>query len=106
MKIKYFADDGTEFDNNEECLAYENKNALINHIKENITTSYSAVLDTNVIQYEDVEKYIIDNYNYLWGILYSMNRLGASKIGNPNIPTIFSPDVVGIRDNTMNSSEC
>lgn len=71
MKIIFESEDGTKFESEAECRAYENKNALINHIKKNITT--------DPITHEDIEEYIIKNYQEFWSILYNMNKLNVSN---------------------------
>lgn len=50
MIIKYFAEDGTEFDNEEECLSYEEKQNIPCQFNDNKTKVFSMQL----LQYEQI----------------------------------------------------
>lgn len=100
MKIKYVADDGTQFDTEKECVVHEDKSELIEHIKNNITTSYSVVFDANVIQYEDVAEYIVNHVLSTLGnpVISSYSERPISSAKPIFKPTIIDPNLIGIRD--------
>lgn len=63
VKTIYQSDDGTNFDSEQECLDYENKNALLTHIMSNMSYTYNDDAGFSIIEETDIEAYIKTHIN-------------------------------------------
>ena len=71
MKIIYQSDDGIKFNTEQECIDYEKKGKLLEHIMINIGCTYNDDAGFSIIQETDVESYIkahINKINMILGI--------------------------------------
>lgn len=62
MKIAYVAEDGTQFNSEFECLEHESHTTLYGHIKNNIGRKYDDDVGFSIIEPENVEQYIAENF--------------------------------------------
>lgn len=76
----YIADDGTRFFTESECILYEGKMSLKDHIAQNITVEFSDDANFSIITEKTVEEYIRKNIsviNRLITAAYLKNMLAS-----------------------------
>lgn len=89
MKKVYIADDGTQFENEPDCLAHEKVCAIKDELAQLVSSKYSEFLDMwGCLDLRVVADFIFSNFDQISKII---NQTESNWISNENNPNDYPP---------------